>query len=152
MSKIALRFLVGTSGLLLALMLAACAPNGTTTGSQPPGTTTPSSAVDTATAATGAASSLPSDIPTYPGAKLSSTGVEDGAKTYLYTTTDSIAKVLNFYKQQMPANGWSEQQENGGVANVLEFTKDPRRAIVSAMAPLPTGGTDLTTFSIAVSG
>ncbi len=152
MNKTVLRLLVSTSGLLLVLMLVACAPSGTTTGSQPPGTTTPSSAVDTATATTGAASALPSDIPAYPGAKLSSTGVEDGAKTYLYTTTDSIAKVLNFYKQQMPANGWSEQQENGGVANVLEFTKDPRRAIVSAMEPLPTSGSDLTKFSIAVSG
>ena len=60
--------------------------------------------------------------------------------------------MLNFYKQQMPANGWSEQQENGGVANVLEFSKDPRRAIVSAMVPLPTSGSDLTKFSIAVSG
>lgn len=158
MNKTVLRVLVSTSGLVLALMLAACAPNGTTTttttGSQPTSTTTAGSAPDTptATATTGAASSLPSDIPAYPGAKLSSTGVEDGATTYLYTTTDSLAKVLNFYKQQMPANGWSEQQENGGVANVLEFTKDPRRAIVSAMVPLPTGGTDLTTFSIAVTG
>jgi hypothetical protein len=152
MNKAVLRLLVGTSGLLLVLMLAACAPSGTTTGSQPPSTTTGRSAVDTPTATTGAASSLPSDIPAYPGAKLSNTSVEDGAKTYLYTTTDNIAKVLAFYKQQMPANGWSEQQENGGVANVLEFTKDSRRAIVSAMVPLPTSGSDLTKFSIAVSG
>jgi hypothetical protein len=161
MNKTVLRVLVSTSGLLLALMLAACAPSGitTTTGSQPTSTTAASSAKDTPTATkttetatTGATSTLPSDIPVYPGAKLSSTGVEDGAKTYLYTTTDTIAKVLNFYKQQMPANGWNEQQENGGVANVLEFTKDPRRAIVSAMVPLPTGDAGLTTFSIAVSG
>ena len=157
MSKTVLRWLVGTSVLLLALALAACAPNGgatTTTGSQPSSTATTSSPVNTptATSTTGATSSLPGDIPAYPGAHLSSSSTQNGIQTHLYTTPDSAAKVLNFYNQQMPANGWSKQQANGGVANVLEFTKGQQRAVISAIVPLPTGGTDLTTFSIAVNG
>lgn len=165
MNKMVLRLLVGASGLLLLLALAACAPNGatTTTGSQLSSTTTASSAAGTstadtttATATTGAtASSLPGNIPEYPGAKLSSSSVQNGVNTYLYTTPDSAAKVLDFYKQQMPANGWSEQQENGGVANVLEFTKGQQRAAITVMVPLPTTdpyGPALTTFSIDISG
>ena len=158
MSKTVLRWLVGASVLLLALALAACAPNGattTTTGSQPPSAATTSSSVNTPTATAttgGTTSSLPGGIPVYPGAKLSSSSAQNGVTTYLYTTSDTLAKVLDFYNQQMPANGWSKQQANGGVANVLEFTKGQQRAVISAMVPLPTDGADLTTFSIAVSG
>ena len=156
MHRTVLRVLVGTSALLLALALAACAPNGatTTTGSQPSSTAATSSPVNTptATSTTGATSSLPGDIPAYPGAHLSSSSTQNGIKNNLYTTPDSAAKVIDFYKQQMPADGWSEQQANGGVANVLEFTKGQQRAVISVMVPLPTGGSDLTTFSIAVSG
>lgn len=162
MSKTVLRLLVGTSVVLLALALEACAPNGatTTTGSQPPSAATTSSGATsspvntpTSTATTdGTTSSLPGGIPVYPGAKLSSSSAQNGVTTYLYTTSDTLAKVLDFYNQQMPANGWSKQQANGGVANVLEFTKGQQRAVISAMVPLPTDGADLTTFSIAVSG
>ena len=157
MSKTVLRLLVGTSVLLLALALVACAPNGasTTTGSQPSSTAATSSAVNTPTATAttgGTTSSLPGGIPVYPGAKLSSSSAQNGVTTYLYTTSDTLARVLDFYNQQMPANGWSKQQANGGVANVLEFTKGQQRAVISAMVPLPTDGADLTTFSIAVSG
>lgn len=157
MSKTVLRLLVGTSVLLLALALAACAPNGgtTTTGGQPSSTAATSSPVNTPTATAttgGTTSSLPGGIPVYPGAKLSSSSAQNGVTTYLYTTSDTLARVLDFYNQQMPANGWSKQQANGGVANVLEFTKGQQRAVISAMVPLPTDGADLTTFSIAVSG
>lgn len=157
MSKTVLRLLVGTSVLLLALALAACAPNGgtTTTGGQPSSTAATSSPVNTPTATAttgGTTSSLPGGIPVYPGAKLSSSSAQNGVTTYLYTTSDTLAKVLDFYNQQMPANGWSKQQANGGVANVLEFTKGQQRAVISVLVPLPTDGADLTTFSIAVSG
>lgn len=161
MNKTVLRLLVGTSALLLALALAACAPNGasTTTGSQTSSTTTSNAAATsspvntpTATSTTGATSSLPDGIPVYPGAKLSSSSAQNGVNTYLYTTSDTLAKVLDFYNQQMPANGWSKQQANGGVANELEFTKGQQRAVISAIVPLPTDGSALTTFSIAVSG
>jgi hypothetical protein len=154
MSKPLWRLVVFASSLLLALLLAACAPYGTSsTGSQPPGTGTTNGLVNTPDAwatTSGMSSTLPGDIPAYPGAKFFSTSVEDGARTYLYTTPDSIARVLAFYKQQMPTHGWSEQQGNGNEANVLEFTKDPQRVVISAMVPLPTGGSDLTTLSIAV--
>lgn len=70
------------------------------------------------------------DVPVYPGAEAdqsSWTSVEmDGTKieTHLYTTTDSSDDVVDFYRSEMPDNGWEDAAfvQSGNVAQAA-FTK-----------------------------
>jgi hypothetical protein len=78
----------------------------------------------------------PEDIPVYePNANFSGF-----TNSVLYDTSDDYAKVLEFYKQGMPAQGWTEVdtedtlEREGAYANLF-YTKGTRQAnvILSAM-------------------
>lgn len=165
MSNASARLLLGAIGILLATMLAACAPNGaaTTSGSKPA-----SAVTDTATSAThsptapatgapgSAPTSLPSDIPVYPGAQFLKSGTQGGMDVYFFTSQDSFAKVMTFYQQQMPKYGWRERPVPTPAADPLgDYVKGQRHALIESRAPSPPAsaqGSGPTAFSIMVSG
>lgn len=165
MSNTSARLLLGAIGILLAVMLAACAPNGATTtgGSNPASavTGTATSATHSPTApATGtpgsAPASLPSDIPTYPGAHFLKSGTQGTMTIYFFTSQDSFAKVITFYQQQMPKYGWRERPMPTPATDPLgDYIKGQRHALIENRAPTPPAsahGSGPTAFSITVSG
>jgi hypothetical protein len=151
--------------LLLAVMLAACAPNGTTTtGSSKPSTavtgvatpTTQSTTTPTTGTPGSAPASLPSDIPAYPGAQLLKSGTEGSMTVYFFTSQDSFEQVMAFYQQQMPKYGWRERPVPTPTADPLgDYVKGQRHALIESRTPSPPAsahGSGPTTFSITVSG
>jgi hypothetical protein len=90
-----------------------------------------------------AQSSLPSDIPRYPG---STELANQGLPMTLLQTTDSAAQVAAFYNQQMPANQWTSlTKTTSGTVIQQGWQKDTRMVIIIIQ---PAGG--ITKINIAV--
>jgi hypothetical protein len=92
------------------------------------------------------------DIPIYPGCKQLIKMV--GSETWegepgvldhrMYITTDSPDKVVKFYKQKMPGNGWTEDSwMEGDNLNLGSYTKDTAAAVISAVPADAQGGTNI---------
>lgn len=64
---------------------------------------------------------LPTGIPAYPRAQLHFGRTENGFGLFGLCTSDSIAAVVQFYKTQLPAKGWTQVQTNtlGDVQQIL---------------------------------
>ena len=77
------------------------------------------------------------DIPIYPGceqvAKI--TGAEDmngkpGVLDHrMYITKDSVEKVINFYKEKMPGNGWTEESWYESTINMGTYNKSEEHTV-----------------------
>lgn len=66
-----------------------------------------------------------------------------------YNTTLPFDQVLDFYKNQMPANGWNEIENEGfetATTAFLSFEKGGRKASVSLVSPSETGNTLVVIF------
>ena len=87
---------------------------------------------------------FPKDVPVYKGAKvLTSISSKEGMSVTLQTT-DAVAKVAEFYKTQMAAQGWqSEASLDTGHQTMLNYKKEARTAAVIIMADQD-GGTTIT--------
>lgn len=74
---------------------------------------------------------LPEDVPAYPGATMSASAM--GMTTFEVSAT--LEEVANFYKEQMPASGWTlgESTEMEGLL-MLSFSKGDRTCQVMATA------------------
>lgn len=71
----------------------------------------------------------PSDAPKYPNASIQYSGSSNpqtgsAGIALMFTTTDSAQNVVNFYKKELPANGWKiEQTATMGQSTVISATK-----------------------------
>ena len=109
-------------------------------GTQPTATTVPSgSGVPTPVATIDpSASGLPDDIPLYPGA----TDLFSMDTVTMFSSTDDIGVIQEYYKQAMPDNGWSlsleqnaegtqlQQWSKNGVEIFITMTADSGRVTV----------------------
>jgi hypothetical protein len=94
------------------------------------------------------------DIPIYPGCKQLAkiTGEEDmngqpGILDHrIYSTSDSVDKVVSFYKTQMPANGWTEESWYESTMNVGTYNKGEQSYAVIAVTPADTEGESMFTI------
>ncbi len=92
-------------------------------------------------------------IPTYPGATLTESGQVTPVpgsglskiEARYYETSDTPEKVENFYKAQMPADGWQSQGwiETGMIGGV--YTRDDTETVQISILPTgPNGKTMIT--------
>jgi hypothetical protein len=95
------------------------------------------------------------DIPLYPGSVqlLKLTGDEDNngqpgiLDHRMYSTSDSVEKVIAFYKAQMPANGWTEESwAEASVINMGTYNKAEKQsvAVIGVVPADAQGGTSIT--------
>jgi hypothetical protein len=94
------------------------------------------------------------DIPIYPGceqvAKITGNEEMDGKPGILdhrmYITSDSVEKVIAFYKAQMPVNGWTEEGWYESTINMGTYNKSEKQSVaVIAVVPADAqGGTSIT--------
>lgn len=79
----------------------------------------------------------PKDVPVYAGAKVLGTAVmaQMGMYTLDLETSAGMADVAAYYKKELPAKGWAEQQSftQGGEATTLMYTKDGQMLHVSVV-------------------
>jgi len=75
---------------------------------------------------------LPEDLPLYPNAVPFSAMETGGGTTILSLDSDEQApEVYGFYKEQLPASGWTIENElNVGGQRVLTATKGDRKAVI----------------------
>jgi len=91
----------------------------------------------------------PDDVPIMDDA----TGQSSFGGTIVYTSASPLADVVAFYRQQMPANGWSEDIGAGGFNtdqfSMLNFTKGGRSASITISAD---ASNNTTSVLISISG
>jgi hypothetical protein len=89
------------------------------------------------------------DIPIYPGSSQLSkvTGDEEMSgqpgilDIRMYSTSDSSDKVVSFYKDKMPANGWTEDSWYESTINMGSYSKgETSIAVISVTAGDTNGG------------
>ncbi|OHA28049.1 MAG: hypothetical protein A3D56_00010 [Candidatus Taylorbacteria bacterium RIFCSPHIGHO2_02_FULL_45_35] len=74
----------------------------------------------------------PSDAPKYPGASIQYSGSSnpqtgEAGIALSFLTSDSLQKVVDFYKEELPSNGWVvEQTMNSGGSTVMAAKKGDR--------------------------
>jgi hypothetical protein len=136
-------------GMLVVLLLACCPvgallnnPGGLPISPKLPGVgDLPIPGIGNKTIDLSSAGDMP-DIPPYPNAKQAGDKVTipgplalltgqwqtqmQGVAYRFYTTNDEVNKVSEWYKQQMPGQGWTEEQSpfQAGEFNLLFFKKD----------------------------
>jgi hypothetical protein len=96
------------------------------------------------------------DIPIYPKStqlyKITGEEEIDGQPGILdhrmYSTSDSVEKVVSFYKTQMPLNGWTEETwAEGTTLNMGVYNKTEKQsAAVVAVVPGDANGTNTITI------
>ena len=70
---------------------------------------------------------FPRDAPVYPGAVANSTGLRNGRVHAVFSTSDSTADVLTWYKRELSTAGWEDTAEiDVGEHKVLQAFKDNR--------------------------
>lgn len=92
---------------------------------------------------------LPPDIPL---AEEDPEGLVASSDLVTYNTKLPLAEVIQFYETQMPANGWTPNEDEhlyADYAVFLSFSKENRQATV-AISAIP--GSEQTTVVIAISG
>ncbi len=67
---------------------------------------------------------LPDDIPLIENA----TGVSNMGTIISFQTPETVEQVTAFYKEEMPKQGWTEDEEQGGMPGSFGFTKGDRVA------------------------
>ena len=96
--------------------------------------------------------SFPKDVPVYPGAKPTLVSTMAGNETFNvnFDTADTIDKVGAYYKKELTANGWQEQQTMNQAGDrpmqMLNYTKGERMVMVTV-----TRDGDKTVLSLMVS-
>ena len=88
------------------------------------------------------------DIPIYPGCEqvMKVTGEEDmngqpGILDHrMYITSDSVEKVISFYKEKMPGNGWTEESWYESTLNMGTYNKGEQNVAVIAVVPADAEG------------
>jgi hypothetical protein len=88
------------------------------------------------------------DIPIYPGCeqvlKVTSEEDMDGQPGVLdhrmYLTSDSAEKVISFYKEKMPGNGWTEESWYESMINMGTYNKGEGNIAVVAVVPADAKG------------
>lgn len=74
----------------------------------------------------------PSDAPKYANASIQYSGSSnpqtgEAGSAVVFMTSDSVEKVVEFYKKSLVSNGWKiEQTANMGMSTVISATKDTR--------------------------
>ena len=71
----------------------------------------------------------PADIPVLPDPY----GFAGGEKQVIYMTTTPLDEAVQFYRQEMPANGWQETEPSLVLPKMayINFEKDGRQAIIT---------------------
>ncbi|MBE0573625.1 hypothetical protein IH575_01845 [Candidatus Dojkabacteria bacterium] len=78
-------------------------------------------------------STFPSDVPIYTGA-TATWSTADGAETSVtFTASAKASEIINFYKAQMPNNGYTLDGEFNFLAQVLNFKKGSTEVVVSVI-------------------
>jgi len=91
---------------------------------------------------------FPADIPIYPGAGLISDSAIGNDQTVLLQTTDSLEKVVDFYRRQLKSDGWKISSiRDKGDKTVIQASKD-KHLYTLGIKP----GTAQTLINISVSG
>ncbi|MEA3408319.1 MAG: hypothetical protein U9R48_09620 [Chloroflexota bacterium] len=67
---------------------------------------------------------LPDDIPLMESA----TGLSNLGSIVTFKTPETVEQVTAFYKEEMPKQGWTEDEEQGGIPGYFGFTKGDRVA------------------------
>ncbi|MFO7918132.1 MAG: hypothetical protein R6V13_08640 [Anaerolineae bacterium] len=67
---------------------------------------------------------LPDDIPLMDSA----TGVSNMGAMVTFQTPETVEQVTAFYEEEMPKEGWTEDEEQGGIPGYFGFTKGDRIA------------------------
>jgi hypothetical protein len=88
------------------------------------------------------------DIPIYPGCEqiMKVTGDEsfNGQPGILdhrqYLTSDSVEKVISFYKEKMPGNGWTEEDWYESTINMGTYNKGEQSVAVIGVVPADAQG------------
>jgi hypothetical protein len=65
----------------------------------------------------------------------------------IYSTSDSVEKVVSFYKAQMPVNGWTEDTwAEASVITMGTYNKSEKQsvAVIAVMAADANGATNIT--------
>jgi hypothetical protein len=92
------------------------------------------------------------DIPIYPGCTQLMKIVGDETMNGLpgvidhrmYLTTDSVEKVIKFYKVKMPENGWTEEMWAESTINMGQYNKGENKvAVISIVAADAQGGANI---------
>jgi hypothetical protein len=94
------------------------------------------------------------DIPVYPGCeqvmKVSAEEDMNGQPGILdhrmYITSDSVEKVVSYYKEKMPANGWTEESWYESSINMGTYNKGEQNVAVIGVVPADAEGS--TSFTI----
>jgi hypothetical protein len=93
------------------------------------------------------------DIPIYPGSEqiMKVTGEEElngqpGIIDHrMYQVSDSVEKVISFYKEKMPGNGWTEEAWYEGTLNMGTYNKGEQNiAVVAVVQADAQGSTSIT--------
>jgi len=75
----------------------------------------------------------PEDVSVYEGAKITQVmsmnpATGDAGRAVIFTTTDTAADVVAFYKSQLPLDGWTmEASMEAGTTTILSGAKDERK-------------------------
>ena len=96
---------------------------------------------------------FPKDFPIYKNAKLHTSGPWMGdaslGKSYVFDTGDALETVVSFYKQQLPANGWSITKNSFSVnPNTITVTKGGKTGMVSPNRVAGKGNGEVTRIEI----
>ena len=95
---------------------------------------------------------FPKDVPVYPGAKPTLVSTMAGNETFnvSFDTADTIDQVGAYYRKELTANGWQEQQTINQAGDqpmqMLNYTKEERMVMVTV-----TRDGDKTVLSLMVS-
>ncbi|MFP3896281.1 MAG: Ig-like domain-containing protein [Anaerolineales bacterium] len=81
---------------------------------------------------------LPDDIPLMDSA----TRVSNMGNIVTFQTTETVEAVTEFYKEEMPKEGWTEDEEQGGTPGYFGFTKEDR--VANLMVTSDDGSTEVT--------
>lgn len=80
---------------------------------------------------------FPEDVPIYTGLKLNTSAQDKETATVRGVTSDSVEKVVDFYKSRLEAKGWTEDMvvSQGGKEpmTMLTYSKDDRSASIMIM-------------------
>jgi len=96
--------------------------------------------------------SFPKDVPVYPGAKPTLVSTMAGNETFTanFDIADTLENVSAYYKKELAANGWKEQQVISQAGDqpmqMLNYTKEERMVMVTV-----TRDGDKTVLSLMVS-
>lgn len=98
----------------------------------------PTGALATVDSSTKIPADFPTDIPVYQNARLRSYGpiIRTNPKlgsVLVLVTSDSKADVLEFYKKELPEQGWQVQPPFSGAPDTLVACKTERRISVSVL-------------------